>query len=95
MNVSLTPQLEEMINKKVETGLYQSASEVVRAGLRLLEEQDRTREQRLEELRREIALGIKDIEEGRYSVIDENTASEIETMGRKKLAEKMDRKPRP
>lgn len=88
MNVSLTPQLEEMINKKVATGLYQSASEVVRAGLRLLEEQDRTRAQRLEELRREIALGIKDIEEGRYSVIDENTAERIMAEGRRRLAER-------
>lgn len=91
MNVSLTPQLEEMINKKVATGLYQSASEVVRAGLRLLEEQDRTREQRLEELRREIALGIKDIEEGRYSVIDENTADRIMAEGRRRLAERQAR----
>ena len=83
MNVSLTPQLEEMISKKVETGLYQTASEVVRAALRLFEEQDRTRETSLEELRREIALGIKDMEEGRWSVIDENTAERIKAGGRK------------
>ncbi len=86
MNVSLTPQLEEMINKKVETGLYQSASEVVRAGLRLLEEQDRTREQRLEELRREIALGIKAADEGQTSIFDESTLMEIEAIGLKRLS---------
>ena len=36
MNVSLTPELEQLIHKKVETGLYLSASEVVREALRLL-----------------------------------------------------------
>lgn len=41
MNVSLTPKLEEFVAKKVKSGRYQTASEVVREGLRLLEEQDR------------------------------------------------------
>lgn len=38
MNVSLTPELEQLIHKKVATGLYLSASEVVREALRLLDE---------------------------------------------------------
>jgi antitoxin ParD1/3/4 len=41
MNVSLTPELEEMIRLKVESGLYMSASEVVREALRLMDENDR------------------------------------------------------
>jgi antitoxin ParD1/3/4 len=36
MNVSLTPELEELINQKVSSGLYHSASEVIREALRLL-----------------------------------------------------------
>ena len=36
MNVSLTPELERLVNEKVESGLYQTASEVVREALRLL-----------------------------------------------------------
>ena len=40
MNVSLTPELETFVEQKVKTGRYQSASEVIRAGLRLLEERD-------------------------------------------------------
>ena len=40
MNVSLTPQLEQMIREKVESGLYTSASEVVREALRLLNENE-------------------------------------------------------
>jgi len=41
MNVSLTPALEKLIHKKVKSGVYNNASEVVREALRLLEEQDK------------------------------------------------------
>jgi antitoxin ParD1/3/4 len=58
MNVSLTPQLEELVKKKVDTGLYGSASEVLREALRLLEERDRLRALRVEELRGEIKKGL-------------------------------------
>ena len=40
MNVSLTPELEELVNEKVRSGLYQTASEVVREALRLLKLRD-------------------------------------------------------
>ena len=40
MNVSLTPELEKLVNEKVKSGKYTSASEVVREGLRLLQDQD-------------------------------------------------------
>ena len=43
MNVSLTPELEQFVDAKVESGLYNNASEVVREGLRLLKEQDDVR----------------------------------------------------
>lgn len=42
MNVSLTPKLEEFIRKKVSSGLYNNASEVVREALRLLVKRDKT-----------------------------------------------------
>ncbi len=58
MNVNLTPQLEELVRAKVASGLYTSASEVVREALRLLEEQDRFREAKLEQLRGEIRRGL-------------------------------------
>lgn len=38
LNVSLTPALEQFITERVSSGRYQTASEVVRAGLRLLEQ---------------------------------------------------------
>ncbi len=59
MNVNLTPQLEEMVRAKVSSGLYTSASEVVREALRLMEEQDRLRQVKLEQLRSEVRKGLK------------------------------------
>ncbi len=58
MNISLTPQLEELVKKKVESGLYGSASEVMHEALRLLDERDRLHAMRLEELRAEIQKGL-------------------------------------
>ncbi len=43
MNVSLTPELERFVDDKVESGLYNNASEVIREGLRLLKEHDEVR----------------------------------------------------
>jgi putative addiction module CopG family antidote len=40
MNVSLTSELEKLVNEKVRSGLYQTASEVVREALRLLKQRD-------------------------------------------------------
>ena len=59
MNVNLTPQLEEMVRSKVNSGMYTSASEVVREALRLMEEKDRVREAKLDELRREVKKGLE------------------------------------
>ena len=59
MNVNLTPQLEDMVRAKVSSGLYGSASEVVREALRLMEEQDRVRQLKLEELRYQIRKGLE------------------------------------
>lgn len=67
MNVSLTPELENLVSQKVKTGRYTTASEVVREALRLLDDYDRLREIRREELRKEIQKGVDDIKEGRYT----------------------------
>jgi len=58
MNVNLTPQLEALVRAKVNSGLYTSASEVVREALRLMQEQDRLRQVKLEELRQDIRQGL-------------------------------------
>ena len=79
MNVSLTPELENMVNQKVKTGMYNSASEVVREALRLLEEKDRLKEMRLEELRVEIRKGRDQIRSGNY--IEVKTNQELTEFG--------------
>lgn len=58
MNVNLTPQLEELVRSKVASGMYTSASEVVREALRLMDEQDRLRAAKLEQLRDDIRQGV-------------------------------------
>lgn len=57
MHVSLTPKLEELVRQKVETGLYNNASEVIREALRLLAEQDEVYTLKLEGLRNALAAG--------------------------------------
>ena len=64
MNVSLTPELEKLVESKVQSGRYQSASEVIREGLRLLDDQDRLRNAQLEEVRRKIQIGIDQLDRG-------------------------------
>lgn len=68
MNVSLTPELEQMIEEKVKTGMYSSASEVIRAGLRLLQEHDDIRLVQLEQLKRDLREGVKQGKSG--AVVD-------------------------
>lgn len=58
MNVNLTPQLEELVRSKVASGLYTSASEVVREALRLMDEQDRLKAAKLEQLRSDVRQGL-------------------------------------
>jgi len=58
MNVSLTKELERLIDDKVKSGRYLSASEVVREALRLLEDRDRLRALHVSELRKEIKRGL-------------------------------------
>jgi antitoxin ParD1/3/4 len=65
MNVSLTPELEQIVDQKVKSGMYNSASEVVREGLRLLQQRDDMHKEKLNALRAEIQKGIDDMEAGR------------------------------
>ena len=66
MNVSLTPELEQVINSKVADGSYHSASEVVREALRLLQRRDETHAAKLAALRSEIERGDAELEAGQY-----------------------------
>jgi antitoxin ParD1/3/4 len=58
MNFNLIPQLEDLVRRKVASGMYTSASEVVREALRLMEDQDQLRAARLAQLRNDIQEGL-------------------------------------
>jgi antitoxin ParD1/3/4 len=92
MNVSLTPELETLIDKKVKSGMYNTASEVVREGLRLLEEQDQLRELRRAALQKEIIKGVEQIKNGEFTEVAvedlEAFAKEISRRGRARLEAK-------
>ncbi len=64
MNVSLTPEFESFVDDKLKSGRYTSASEVVRAGLRLLQEQEAEHEARLAALRSDVRKGRQQLERG-------------------------------
>lgn len=64
MNVSLTPELENLVHRKVKSGRYLSASEVIREGLRLLEERDRLFELRLADLQQKVSVGVEQADRG-------------------------------
>ena len=64
MNISLTSELERMVDEKVRTGRYASASEVIREGLRLLEEQEQLKLQRLASVRQKIDRGLEQLDKG-------------------------------
>lgn len=58
MNINLTPHLEEMVRQKVDSGLYSSASEVVREALRLMDEKDQLQVAKLKQLRQDLQEGL-------------------------------------
>ena len=64
MNVSLTPELEKFVSAKVESGRYNSASEVVREALRLLEEHDQARAAQLAEFNQELGRRLDALDRG-------------------------------
>jgi antitoxin ParD1/3/4 len=76
MNVNLGAVFDKFIAQLLKTGLYQSQSEVVREGLRLLKEREELKNLRLTELRREIAIGSAQADRGEL-VGGEATFAEI------------------
>lgn len=71
MNVSLTPEFEAFVGEKVSSGSYTSASEVVRAALRLLQEQDAERAARLAALRSAVGNGVAQLDQGETRPADQ------------------------
>lgn len=82
MNVSLPPELEARVRQRVESGMYGSASEVIREALRLFEAYEQVKAVQLDGLRQDIAMGLDDVKKGRMKEID---FSSLKQQGRKLL----------
>ena len=83
LNVSLPVELENRVRQHVESGLYSSASEVIREALRLFEAYQGVRVASLASLKEDIAAGMADIEAGRVRTLD---AEDLKRRGREALA---------
>ena len=70
MNVSLTPELDKFVSAKVESGRYNSASEVIREALRLLEEHDRARAIQLAAFNQELGARLASLDRGEFAEPD-------------------------
>ncbi len=89
MNVHLTPELEQLVHAKVQSGRYNSASEVVREALRIMEQRDEVRSIQLQELRNRMDRALaesargegKDGEEFMQEMLDELDAGHQHKVG--------------
>ena len=66
MNVNLGSVFDQFVADLLKTGLYQSQSEILRDGLRLLKEREDLKKLRLVELRKEIAIGSEQADRGEF-----------------------------
>jgi antitoxin ParD1/3/4 len=71
LTIAVTPELEAFIRERVTSGRFDSASDVVHEGLRLLEEREHARDAELQEIRREIEVGLEQAKAGRLRDGDE------------------------
>lgn len=88
MNISLTPELNGFVTEKVQSGSYSSVSEVIREGLRLLKQQDELKLLRLEQLKREIEVGIEQLDGGKGKTFESASAliDQVKAEGRRRRA---------
>lgn len=75
-NISLTPEQDAFVEKVVETGEYQNASEAVRDALRVLQQRRREDALKLKALRSAIKVGVDELERGEFLELD---AAELRT----------------
>lgn len=75
MHVSLTPELESRIKAKVESGLYNNASEVIREALRFMEtHEDWVHEIKMASLREQLKVGTEQLDRGEGIAIESKSA---------------------
>lgn len=82
MNVSLTPELENWVQSKVETGLYGSSSEVVRDALRLLYQFEEEKMRKIGELKSQLQIGLEQIRAGEGVALNSDLIEGVKRRGR-------------
>lgn len=89
-NVVITDHQSKLIDTLVETGRYQNASEVLREGLRLIEEREKVQAARLEALRAAAQVGIDAMERGEFKVFEnaEDLSTHLDKLSAKAFARK-------
>ncbi|OUC13737.1 MAG: CopG family transcriptional regulator [Alkalinema sp. CACIAM 70d] len=85
MNVSLTKELEQYVQSKVDSGLYHSASEVIREGLRLLKDRDNLQEMQLVALRQDLQQAVDQADRGEFS---QRSIADLKAEGRRRRDQK-------
>jgi antitoxin ParD1/3/4 len=88
MNITLSQESAQIVQTKMASGQYPSAVDVVNEALHLLADRDRSRREKLEELRQEIDRGIDQLERGESRVVNDQFVQERLAEGRKRLAER-------
>lgn len=86
MNVTLSPEIENWVQAKVETGIYPSADDLIKDALKLMYDFDQAQEQRkLAWLRAQLQSGISQLDAGEFYPFDDHLIEQIKQDGRKRL----------
>ena len=73
-NINLTDRYDTFLTRQINSGRFKNASEVVRAALYLLEQQESEEKAKLEALRRDFNEGLEAYRRGEYTVIEDDAA---------------------
>jgi antitoxin ParD1/3/4 len=89
LNVNLTEHFDQFINAGITSGRFSDASEVVREGLRLLEEREQEEKAKIEWLRSAAKEGFDDIDRGDYVTLrsDQDIDEFMQQVGKEASAE--------
>lgn len=87
MEVSLPPEMANLIQQKIASGRFRAAEDVIGAGLRLLDKQEA---EKLDELRREIMIGYEQLQRGEGTPLDREAIENIKAAGRERLRRKQE-----
>lgn len=83
-NVVLSEHQQQLVESLVQSGRYQNASEVLRDGLRLIEERERMAQAKLKALKQAARQGWADVAAGRYAdVTDDSLEDFVGQLGRR------------